>query len=168
MSRLPLSATQAAEADAQRYLDALADALEGGRILGGEAQILARLAGSVWLDVAQVAALHGRFLQFLRSAALADAILTTAEIRQLRTTAQALGLPDYFADLKPIRRPISPQRGQERRVAARPGPWPGRPAPRRTRPRRRARRRGRAREDVVQVAGKDAQRRPRQLRDDRP
>ena len=46
MSRLPLSATQAAEADAQRYLDALADALEGGRILGGEAQILARLAGS--------------------------------------------------------------------------------------------------------------------------
>jgi DNA polymerase III epsilon subunit-like protein len=101
MSRLPLSATQAAEADAQRYLDALADALEGGRILGGEAQILARLAGSAGLDVAQVAALHGRFLQFLRSAALADAILTTAEIRQLRTTAQALGLPDYFADLKP-------------------------------------------------------------------
>ena len=49
MSRLPLSATEASEADAQRYLDALADALEDGRILGGEAQILARLAGSAGL-----------------------------------------------------------------------------------------------------------------------
>ncbi len=101
LSRLPLSATEASEADAQRYLDALADALEDGRILGGEAQILARLAGSAGLGAAQVAALHGRFLEFLRSAALADSILTTAEIRQLRTTAHGLGLPDYFDDLRP-------------------------------------------------------------------
>jgi DNA polymerase-3 subunit epsilon len=101
MSRLPRSATEAAEADAQRYLDALADALEDGRLLGGEAQVLARLAGSAGLGGAQVAALHGRFLEHLRSAALADAILTTAEIRQLRTTARALGLPDAFDDLRP-------------------------------------------------------------------
>jgi DNA polymerase-3 subunit epsilon len=101
LSRLPLSATEASEADAQRYLDALADALEDGRIVGGEAQILARLAGSAGLGAAQVAALHGRFLEFLRSAALADSILTTAEIRQLRTTAHGLGLPDYFDDLRP-------------------------------------------------------------------
>ena len=33
--------------------------------------------------------------------ALADSILTTAEIRQLRTTAHGLGLPDYFDDLRP-------------------------------------------------------------------
>jgi DNA polymerase-3 subunit epsilon len=101
MSRLPKSATEASEADAQRYLDALADALEDGRILGGEAQVLARLAGSAGLGAAQVATLHGRFLEYLRSAALADSILTTAEIRQLRTTAHGLGLPDYFDDLKP-------------------------------------------------------------------
>jgi DNA polymerase-3 subunit epsilon len=101
MSRLPLSATEAAEADAQRYVDALADALEDGRLLGGEAQVLARLAGSAGLGAEQVTALHGRFLELLRSAVLADPILTTADIRRLRTTAQALGLPDHFADLRP-------------------------------------------------------------------
>jgi DNA polymerase-3 subunit epsilon len=101
MSRLPLTATEASEAHAQRYLDALAGALEDGRIAGGEAQILARLAGSAGLGAAQVAALHRRFLEFLRSAALTDSILTTAEIRRLRTTAHGLGLPDYFDDLRP-------------------------------------------------------------------
>jgi DNA polymerase-3 subunit epsilon len=101
MSRLPASVAQAADAEGQKYLDALADALEDGRLLGGEAQLLARLAGSAGLGAAQVDTLHERFLDFLRSAVMADAILTTAEIRRLRTTAHALGLPDYFDDLRP-------------------------------------------------------------------
>jgi DNA polymerase-3 subunit epsilon len=101
MSRLPISPGEATDSGAQKYLDALADALEDGRLLGGEAQVLARLAGSAGLGAPRVTALHERFLDFLRSAATADAILTTAEIRRLRTTAHALGLPDYFDDLRP-------------------------------------------------------------------
>src|SRR3954447_5023061 len=46
MARLPMSAVEVREADAQRYLDALTLALADGRIVGGEAQQLARLAGS--------------------------------------------------------------------------------------------------------------------------
>jgi DNA polymerase-3 subunit epsilon len=101
MSRLPASVAQAADAEGQKYLDALSDALEDGRLLGGEAQVLARLAGSAGLGAAQVTTLHEGLLDFLRSAVMADAILTTAEIRRLRTTAHALGLPDYFDDLRP-------------------------------------------------------------------
>ena len=50
-------------------------------------------------------ALHGRLLEHLRAAALSDAILTTGQIRQLRTAASALGRPTYFDEL----RPTSPQ-----------------------------------------------------------
>ena len=105
MQRLPMSAAEASDVGAQRYVDALADALEDGRIVGGEAQALALLAGSAGLGAAQVEGLHRRYLDFMRQAALADAILTTAELRKLRTTAAALGLPTYFDDL----RPTSPQ-----------------------------------------------------------
>jgi DNA polymerase III epsilon subunit-like protein len=105
MARLPMSAAEAREADVQRYLDALTLALADGRIVGGEAQQLARLAGSAGLGATQVASLHRRFLERLRAAALEDAILTTGELRQLKTAASGLGLPDYFDDL----RPTSPQ-----------------------------------------------------------
>jgi hypothetical protein len=105
MARLPMSAAEASDVDGQRYLDALADALQDGRIVGGEAQALARLAGSAGLGAAQVEALHRRYLDFMRSAALADVILTTAELRKLKTAASALGLPQYFDEL----RPTSPQ-----------------------------------------------------------
>jgi DNA polymerase III epsilon subunit-like protein len=105
MARLPMSAAEAREADVQRYLDALTVALADGRIVGGEAQQLARLAGSAGLGATQVASLHRRFLEHMRAAALEDAILTTGEIRQLKTAASGLGLPDYFDDL----RPTSPQ-----------------------------------------------------------
>jgi DNA polymerase-3 subunit epsilon len=101
MARLPMSAAEASDVEAQRYLDAVADALEDGRIVGGEAQALARLAGSAGLGAAQVEALHRRYLDFLRGAALADAILTTSELRKLKTVASALGLPSFFEELQP-------------------------------------------------------------------
>lgn len=101
MARLPLSAADPSDGDAQRYLESLAIALEDGRIVGTEARELARLAGSAGLGAAQVAELHRQFLESLRELALEDDILTAAEIRKLRTAAQAVGLPDHFADLKP-------------------------------------------------------------------
>jgi DNA polymerase-3 subunit epsilon len=100
LSRLPMSAAEVTDVDAQRYLDALAGALEDGRVLGGEAATLARLAGSAGLGGAQVAELHRRFLESLRSLALADDILTTAEIRQLKTAAGLVGMPTFFDDLR--------------------------------------------------------------------
>jgi DNA polymerase-3 subunit epsilon len=101
MSRLPMSAAEARDVDAQRYLDALTAALEDGKILGAEAAALAALAGSAGLGAAQVADLHRRFLDGMRELALADDILTTVELRKLRTTADLLGLPGYFAELRP-------------------------------------------------------------------
>jgi DNA polymerase III subunit epsilon len=99
IARLP-AAAEAREADAQRYLDALTLALADGRIVGGEAQQLARLAGSAGLGAAQVEELHRRVLEHLRAATLQDVILTTAELRQLKTAASGLGLADYFDDLR--------------------------------------------------------------------
>ena len=91
--------------DGQRYVDTVIEALADGRLLGGEAQTLARLGASAGLGAPQVQALHERLLENLRAAALTDAILTTGQLRQLRTAAGALGLPTYFDEL----RPTSPQ-----------------------------------------------------------
>jgi hypothetical protein len=44
--------------------------------------------------------LHRRVLEHLRAATLQDVILTTAELRQLKTAASGLGLADYFDDLR--------------------------------------------------------------------
>ncbi|MFL6096411.1 MAG: exonuclease domain-containing protein, partial [Blastococcus sp.] len=93
------------QVEAQRYLDTVTEALADGRLLGGEAQTLARLGASAGLGAPQVEALHERLLENLRAAALTDTILTTGQIRQLRTAASALGLPTYFDEL----RPTSPQ-----------------------------------------------------------
>jgi DNA polymerase III subunit epsilon len=105
VARLPRAVVDAPAADAQRYVDALTLALTEGRILGGEGQLLVRLAGSAGIGADQVQALHRRCLGHLRATALEDAILTTAELRQLKTVASGLGLPDFFDDL----RPTSPQ-----------------------------------------------------------
>ena len=102
---LPRAVVDAPAADAQRYVDALASALADGRILGGEAEPLARLAGSAGIGPDQLLALHRRVLGHLRAAALGNAIVTTAELRQLRTVASGLGVADFFDDL----RPTSPQ-----------------------------------------------------------
>jgi DNA polymerase III epsilon subunit-like protein len=105
LARRELPPAAAGQIEAQRYLDAVTAALADGRLLGGEAQTLARLAASAGLGAAQVERLHGRLLEHLRSAALADAILTTGQIRKLRTAAAALGEPNRFDEL----RPTSPQ-----------------------------------------------------------
>ena len=77
MARRRLPTAAAGEVDAQRYLDTVTAALADGRMLGGEAQTLARLAGSAGLGAAQVEALHARIVEHLRAAALTDTILTT-------------------------------------------------------------------------------------------
>jgi DNA polymerase III subunit epsilon len=105
VARLPRAVVDAPAADAQRYVDALTLALTEGRILGGEGQLLVRLAGSAGIGADQVEALHRRCLGHLRATALEDAILTTGQLRQLKTVASGLGLPDFFDDL----RPTSPQ-----------------------------------------------------------
>jgi DNA polymerase-3 subunit epsilon len=91
--------------DGQRYIDIVTEALADGRLLGGEPQTLVRLGASAGLGAPRVEALHERLLENLRAAALTDAILTTGQLRQLRTAAAALGLPTYFDEL----RPTSPQ-----------------------------------------------------------
>ena len=91
--------------EGQRYVDTVTEALADGRLLGGEAQTLARLGASAGLGAPRVDDLHERLLENLRAAALTDAILTTGQLRQLRTAASALGLPTYFDEL----RPTSPQ-----------------------------------------------------------
>jgi DNA polymerase-3 subunit epsilon len=105
LARRRLPTAPPGEIDAQRYLDTVTEALADGRLLGGEAQTLARLGASAGLGAPQVDALHERLLEHLRAAALTDTILTTGQIRQLRTAAGALGLPTYFDEL----RPTSPQ-----------------------------------------------------------
>jgi DNA polymerase III epsilon subunit-like protein len=105
LARRGLPSASPGALDAQKYLDAVTLALAEGRLLGGEAQTLARLAASAGLGAAQVEAVHHRLLEHLRSAALADAILTTGQIRKLRTAAGALGEPAWFDEL----RPTSPQ-----------------------------------------------------------
>jgi DNA polymerase-3 subunit epsilon len=113
--------------DGQRYVDTVTDALADGRLLGGEAQTLVRLGASAGLGAPRVEALHEQLLQNLRAAALSDAILTTGQLRQLRTAAGALGLPTYYDEL----RPTSPQdliAGRSAAPSGRvPAPTPGRP-----------------------------------------
>jgi DNA polymerase III epsilon subunit-like protein len=105
LARRGLPAAAAGEVEAQRYLDAVTVALADGRLVGGEAQTLARLAASAGLGAAEVGTVHGRLLEHLGDAARADAILTTGQIRKLRTAAAALGEPTWFDEL----RPTSPQ-----------------------------------------------------------
>lgn len=112
--------------DAQRYVDTVTEALADGRLLGGEAQTLARLGASAGLGAPEVEVLHERLLENLRAAALTDTILTTGQLRRLRTAASALGLPAYFDEL----RPTSPQDLGAGRPAVPPARVPaGRPAP---------------------------------------
>ncbi|WP_426510922.1 3'-5' exonuclease [Dactylosporangium sp. McL0621] len=114
LARLPMSAAEAGGADAERYLDYLAIALADGRIVGDEAHALARLAGAAGFGSAQVAALNERFLESLREAAFADGVLTAGELRQLRAAAAALGVPDYFDDLRVDPAPAANAAGRRR------------------------------------------------------
>lgn len=100
MTRLPMSANEADDAFVEVYLDALAEVMADGKIVGDEAKQLAALAGAAGLGRTQVAALNERFLESMREAAFADDVLSATELRQLRGAAKALGVPDYFDDLE--------------------------------------------------------------------
>lgn len=110
MARLPSSGLAPNDAAAEAYIEALAEVLEDGKITGDEAKVLAHLAGSAGMGGEQVGALNKRFLDGLKIAALDDDVLTAAEIRQLKTAAKALSMPDYFGDLQPTAPPASEPR----------------------------------------------------------
>ncbi|WP_324654025.1 PolC-type DNA polymerase III [Georgenia sp. H159] len=112
MSRLPLSASEVDDAAAAVYLETLGDVLEDGKIIGDEAKLLARIAGSAGMGAAQVAGLNERFLELMRDVALADDVLTKDELRQLNGAAGALGVPDYFDDLSPSAADAAPAPSQ--------------------------------------------------------
>jgi DNA polymerase-3 subunit epsilon len=112
LARLPMSAAEAGDADAERYLSALATVLEDGRIVADEARALAQLAGNAGFGSSQVAALNQRFLEAMRQAAFEDDILTARELTELRTAARSLGTPDYFDDLEITERPTRTTTGR--------------------------------------------------------
>jgi hypothetical protein len=101
MSRLPISTSDVSDAAATEYLEALAVALEDGKIVGDEAKALARVAGRGGMGAQQVRSLNERFLELMREAAFADQILTVEELTQLKRAADVLAAPDYFDDLQP-------------------------------------------------------------------
>lgn len=158
MSRLPMSAAEATTAEADMYLSQLSAALEDGKLVGTEAQELARLAGSAGLGAAQVAALNERFLESMREAALDDHVVTAGEFRELRNAAAVLGVPDYFDDLQPASA-APPSEGAASTATA--GVPPAEPAPagaQRTKQRRRCghcRQPGHYRTTCPELAGAD-------------
>ncbi|WP_193312810.1 3'-5' exonuclease [Georgenia subflava] len=120
MSRLPISAGEVVDATAAVYLDALAAALEDGKIVGEEAKALARIAGNAGMGAPQVAALNERFLEMMREAALADQVLTKTELRELTRAASLLGTSNYFDDLTPT--PVTAPASGAVATASKPAP----------------------------------------------
>jgi len=113
LSRLPTTGAEADDAMATDYLSALAVALEDGKIVGDEAQLLARLAGRAGMGARQVADLNERFLEALRAEVFSDGAVTRDELQKLNVAAAGLGVPRYFDDV----------------VADAPDPLPGSSAP---------------------------------------
>lgn len=105
VTRLPATGVVTDDASTEVYLDALAEVLSDGKLTGDEAKLLAQLAGSAGMGGEQVLSLNRQFLDSLKDAALDDEVLTTAEIRQLRTAAKALSLHDHFGELEPTHAP---------------------------------------------------------------
>lgn len=99
IAKLPVTTGVAEEPIADAYLDAVARALEDGKLTGDEAKVLARMAGRAGLGAAELAALNSRFLDGLAASALDDHVLTSAELAQMRRSAQLLGSPGYFDHL---------------------------------------------------------------------
>ena len=101
MAMLPSAAAEVGDAQEEAYLELLMSVMADGQITRDEAQELGRLAGAVGLSQPAVSALNERFLEGMREAAFADEVLTTAELRELKRAAKALGVPSYFDDLAP-------------------------------------------------------------------
>jgi DNA polymerase III epsilon subunit-like protein len=100
LSRLPISTGDVSDAAASEYLEALAVALEDGKIIGDEAKALAKVAGRGGMGAEQVRGLNERFLELMREAAFADDVLTAGELTELNRAADALAAPGYFDDLQ--------------------------------------------------------------------
>lgn len=100
MSRLPMSTSDVSDAAAGEYLEALAAALEDGKIIGGEAKELAKIAGRGGMGAKQVRGLNEQFLELMREAVFADNVLTAGELSELKRAADALAAPGYFDDLQ--------------------------------------------------------------------
>lgn len=113
MSRLPISAGDVSDAAAAEYLEALAVALEDGKIVGDEAKALAKVAGRGGMGAEQVRGLNERFLEMMREAAFADQVVTVGELAQLRRAADALATPGYFDDLQATVTQTNVPAGQE-------------------------------------------------------
>jgi len=113
MSRLPISTSDISDAAATEYLEALAVALEDGKIVGDEAKALAKVAGRGGMGAQQVRGLNERFLELMREAAFADQILTVEELIQLKRAAGVLAAPDYFDDLQPTMADTNQPAGRE-------------------------------------------------------
>ncbi|MDQ0826069.1 DNA polymerase III epsilon subunit-like protein [Arthrobacter sp. B2I5] len=113
MSRLPISAGDVSDASAAEYLEALATALEDGKIVGDEAKALAKVAGRGGMGAEQVRGLNERFLEMMREAAFADQVLTTGELTELKRAADALAAPGYFDDLQATVTQTNVPAGQE-------------------------------------------------------
>lgn len=113
MSRLPISTNEVNDAAAAEYLEALAGALEDGKIVGDEAKALAKVAGRGGKGAEQIRGLNERFLELMREAAFADQVLTVRELTALRRAADALAVPDYFDDLQASVRQTNVPAGQE-------------------------------------------------------
>jgi DNA polymerase-3 subunit epsilon len=101
MSNLMAALPEIGQADAlsARYAEALALAMVDGKIVGEEARELAHLAADEGLSAKSIREIHAEFLEGMRTASMADQVITAAELKALRGAAKALGLPLFFDDL---------------------------------------------------------------------
>ena len=99
LMRVPSSAHGDPGRDAYREL--LAVAITDQYVSPDEARELGALAvdaGIPWPELQQT---HQRFVSAMRDIAEDDGVITGAEVRDLRRVADALGVPDVVADLRP-------------------------------------------------------------------
>ena len=85
---------------AQAYLDLLAEAVGDQFLTDEEVWGLADLAAEAGMAAAEVQRIHTGFVAELRRIAEADGVVTSAEYRELRQVADALGALEVVVDLK--------------------------------------------------------------------
>ncbi|SFO13730.1 3'-5' exonuclease [Amycolatopsis rubida] len=85
---------------AQAYLDLLAEAVGDQFLTDEEIWALAALAAEAGMAAAEVQRIHTGFVAELRRVAEADGVVTSAEYRELRQVADALGALEVVVDLK--------------------------------------------------------------------
>ncbi|WP_409183910.1 3'-5' exonuclease [Amycolatopsis sp. VS8301801F10] len=85
---------------AQAYLDLLAEAVGDHFLTDEEVWALADLAAEAGMTESEVQRVHAGLVAELRRVAEADGVVTSAEYRELRQVADALGAMDAVVDLK--------------------------------------------------------------------